>query len=115
MSFQTATRILAVSPGSVEALFSQLVATYGEDLPDGREIVKTIGAHWDDTEHTRIRAATFPTTITGIPLTDGRVAFVAMWQADLAAEFDTNGLLGVEELTKEQFAGLIPQPEEELI
>ena len=110
MSFETHTRTLALSPALAESLLPQLHATYGEDLPDGKTTVRTIGAHWDDTAHTRIRAANFPTTINGRLLTDGRLAFTALWQSALAADFDANGIPGVEELTDAQLAALTPAP-----
>lgn len=109
MSFETTLRTLAVPADLVEPLFAQLLADHGEDLPDGRLIVRTIGGHWDDGDHTRIRAATFPTTIKGTTLTDGRVAFTALWQSDLAAEFDAGAFPEVEELTQEQLEGLLPE------
>ncbi|MEI7532849.1 MAG: hypothetical protein WCK57_00635 [Verrucomicrobiae bacterium] len=52
----------------------------------------------------------FPTTITGQPLVDGRVAFTALWQSDLAREFDAGAFPMVEELTPERLAELTPQP-----
>ena len=110
MSFEKHQRILVLDPKYIEGLFSQLLVAHGEDLLDGRNVVRTIGGFWDDTEHTRIRAATFPTTITGQPLTDGRVAFTALWQADLAAEFDAGAFPMVEELTPERLEELVPQP-----
>lgn len=110
MSFQTVTRIFAVEPEIVPVLFPALVAAYGEELPDGNQMVRTIGGHWSDTAHTIIRAASLQRgTIVPEPLTDGRVAFRCMWQADLAAEFDANGLQGVAELTEEQFNQLKPE------
>jgi len=112
MSFGDTYRIIALAPELIEPLFGQLLAAYGEDLPDGTRIVRTIGGHWDDTAHTRKRAASFPSTITGQLLTDGRYAFRALWQSDLMAEFDANGIPGIEELTEEQLAALTPQPED---
>jgi hypothetical protein len=112
MSFGDTYRIIALAPELVEPLFTQLTTTYGELMPDGSRLIKTIGAHWDDVAHTRKRAADHPTTITGTPLTDGRVAYRALWQSDLMAEFDLHGIEGVEELSEEQFAALLPQPEE---
>jgi len=108
MSFSNTYRIIALAPELVGTLFTQLRAVYGEDLPDGHRTVRTLGAHWDDTLQTRKRAAEFPTTSTGILLTDDRVAFRALWQADLIVEFDANGLPGVAELTDEQLAALVP-------
>lgn len=112
MSFGDTYRIIALPSDLVEPLFEALLEQFGEALPDGDKIIITIGAHWDDTAHTRKRAADHPTTITGTPLTDGRVAYRALWQSDLMAEFDLHGIEGVEELTEEQFEALLPQPEE---
>lgn len=114
MSFQTRYRTFAVSPENVEALLGGLLAAYGEEFPDGAVAIRTIGAHWDDTEQTRQRAARFPETEPGIPLTDGRLAFRVMWQADLAAEFDAHGMAGVEELSEERLEALKVVDGEEL-
>jgi hypothetical protein len=113
MSYETTQRTIAVAPEAVATLFPQLLAQYGEALPDGAESVVTIGGHWDDGAKTRIRAASLHKgTITGQPLTDGRVAFTCLWQADLASAFDAGQITGVEELTQLQLAQLTPQPEE---
>lgn len=115
MNFETTERIVAVSPQAVETLFPQLLAQYGEALPDADRQVLTIGGHWDDGAKTRIRAASLTDgTITPQPLTDGRVAFRCLWQADLAAAFDAGEISGAEQLSEEQLAALIPAPEAEL-
>lgn len=112
MSCELTERIISIAPEAVETLFPQLLAQYGEALPDaGRQIV-TIGGHWDDAAKTRIRAASLTDgTITGQPLTDGRVAFRCLWQADLAAAFDAGQIAGAEQLTEEQLAALTPASE----
>ena len=82
MSYELTDRIIAVAPEAVETLFPQLLAQYGEELPDAGRQVLTIGGHWDDAAKTRIRAASLTDgTITGQPLTDGRVAFRCLWQS----------------------------------
>ena len=112
MSYEPTSRTIAVAPAAVATLFPQLLAQYGEPLPDGAESVMTIGGHWDDSAQTRIRAASLADgTITGQPLTDGRVAFTCLWQADLAAAFDNGGIEGVEQFSAEQLAALTPEPE----
>jgi hypothetical protein len=112
MSFETTERIVAINPESVETLFPQLLAQYGEALPDGPSTIKTIGGHWDDSDKTRIRAASLTDgTITGQVLTDGRVAYTCLWQADLAAAFDNGGIEGVQQLSAEELATLTPIPE----
>ena len=114
MSFGDTYRIIALAPELVEPLFAQLLAQFGEPLPDGDQQIVTIGGHWDDTAHTRKRAASHPTTITGTLLTDGRIAYRALWQSDIEQLFDAHGIEGVEELTEEQFAALLPTQEFEL-
>lgn len=109
MSFEQTPRIIALHPDNIPAILSPLLAQYGEELPDGFRTIRTIGAHWDDGDHTRMRAADFPTTITGQPLSDGRVAFTALWQSDLAAALPT--IPGVQELTPAELTALTPPPE----
>jgi hypothetical protein len=110
MSYETTDRTIALNPEAVATLFPQLLAQYGEPLPDGAESILTIGGHWDDSDKTRIRAASLHKgTITGQPLTDGRVAFTCLWQSDLAAAFDAGDIAGVAELSAEELAGLMPR------
>jgi hypothetical protein len=112
MSFELIERIIAVPAAAVGAMFPQLLAQYGQELPDAGRSILTIGGHWDDADKTRIRAASLTDgTITGQPLTDGRLAFRCLWQADLAAAFDAGEITGVEELTQEQLVSLTPQTE----
>lgn len=100
MSFETNERIFAIHPDKLDAVFSSALARFGEDVPDGNHTHRTIGAHWDDSNHTRIRAADFPTTITGQPMQDGRLAFAALWQSDLCAAFDAGEFPDVEQLAE---------------
>jgi len=112
MSYELTARTIAVSPEAVATLFPQLLAQYGQELPDAGRNILTIGGHWDDAAKTRIRAASLTDgTITGQPLTDGRLAFRCLWQADLAATFDAGEIDGVEQLTEAQLASLTPQTE----
>ena len=112
MSYETTERAIAVSPPSGATLFPALLAQYGEALPVGPRSIVTIGGHWDDSDKTRIRAASLTDgTITGQVLTDGRAAFTCLWQADLAVAFDAGGIEGVDELSAEELAGLTPIPE----
>jgi hypothetical protein len=111
-NFETTERIIAVPAEAVATMFPQLLAQYGQELPDAGRNVLTIGGHYDDAAKSRIRAASLADgTITGQPLTDGRLAFRCLWQADLAAAFDNGDITGVEELTQEQLASLTPQTE----
>ena len=111
MNFETTERIIAVPAEAVSTMFPDLLAQYGQELPDGNRQILTIGGHWDDVAKTRIRAASLHDgTITGQPLTDGRVAFRCLWQADLAAAFDAGQIAGAEQLTEQQLADLTPEP-----
>jgi hypothetical protein len=111
-NFETTERIIAVPADAVSTMFPTLLAQYGQELPDAGRSILTIGGHYDDAEKTRIRAASLTDgTITGQPLTDGRLAFRCLWQADLAAAFDAGQITGVEELTEQQLADLTPEPE----
>jgi hypothetical protein len=114
MPFENTERIIAVAAENVATLFPALLEQFGEDLSDHGQAILTIGGHWDDTAKTRKRAAKFPTTITGTELTDGRMAFIALWQSDLAAAYDDGQLPDAEQLTPEQFQALIPPPTEDL-
>jgi hypothetical protein len=111
-NFEQTERIIAVPAEAVATMFPQLLAQYGQELPDGGRKVLTLGGHWDDADKTRMRAASLTDgTITGMPLTDGRLAFRCLWQADLAGAFDRGEIAGVEQLTDEQLAALTPEPE----
>jgi hypothetical protein len=113
MSYELTERTIAVAPEAIATLFPQLLAQYGEALPDGAESVTTIGGHWDDSAQTRIRAASLHNgTITGQSLTNGKLAFRCLWQSDLAKDFEDGKIDNVEELTQEQLTELTPQPEE---
>jgi hypothetical protein len=113
-NFEPTERIIAVPAEAVGTMFPQLLAQYGQELPDAGRNVLTIGGHWDDADKTRIRAASLTDgTITGTPLTDGRVAFRCLWQADLAAAFDAGEIAGVEELDAAELSTLTPQPSTE--
>ena len=113
MPFETTERIIAVPANLLEGLFVDLLNSYGEDLNDGPRRIKTIGAFYGDAARTVMGAASLADgTIVPQVLTDSRLAFRCLWQADLAAAFDEGAIAGVEELTEEQLAALLPQPEE---
>ena len=112
MSYEFTDRIIAIDPSVVESLLSNLTAQYGEPLPDGKETIKTIGAHWDDSDKTRLRAASLQRgTIAGQVLTNGKIAFRCLWQSDLASAFDRGEIPQAQQITEEQLAQLTPQPE----
>jgi hypothetical protein len=115
MSFEPTERIIAVAPQDVETLFVDLLNVYGQEVQDGPRRLKTLGAHWDDAEKTRIRAASLHDgTITPMVLTDTRVAFRCLWPVALVGAYEEGAIAGVEELTEQQLADLTtkPQPDE---
>lgn len=113
MSFETTERIVAIDPAIMSEVYPEMLGAFGEELPDGSRMVLTIGAHWDDAAKTRIRAASLTDgTITGTPLTDGRLAFRCLWQSDLIAAYLAGQIPQVEELTEEEFQSLVLPPED---
>lgn len=112
MAFETTERIIAIDPNAVESFLSDLEVQYGQPLPDGKEVIVTIGAHWDDSNKTRLRAASLHKgTIAGQVLTNGKIAFRCLWQSDLASAFDRGEIQQAQQFTEEQLAQLTPQPE----
>jgi len=110
-NFETTERIIAVPAEAVGTMFPDLLAQYGQELPDAGRSILTIGGHYDDAEKTRIRAASLTDgTITGQSLTDGRLAFRCLWQAALASAFDAGKIEGAAQLTEAQLSALILQP-----
>lgn len=109
MAFEQTERIIAVPADAVATLFPALLAEYGEELRDGPHIIKTIGGFYGDAERTVIGAASIERgSIAPTVLTDGRLAYRCLWQADLAAAFDAGQITGAEELTEQQLADLTP-------
>ena len=112
MAFETTERIIAVPADAVGTLFPALLAQYGEELSYGSGTTRTIGAFWNEQEKIRIYAASIERgSIAPTVLTDGRLAYRCLWQADLAAAFDAGQITGAEQLTEQQLADLTPEPE----
>ena len=112
MAFESTERIIAVPADAVGTLFPALLAEYGEELSYGSGSTRTIGAFWNEPEKQRIYAASIERgSIAPTVLTDGRLAYRCLWQADLAAAFDAGQITGAEELTEQQLADLTPNPE----
>jgi hypothetical protein len=111
-NFETTERIIAVDPQQMQALYIDLLNTYGKEVQDGPRRIRTIGAHWSDTDKTIIRAASLEAgTIVPIVLTDSRVAFRCLWPVALAQAFEEGAIEGVEQLTEAQLVELKLQPE----
>ena len=114
MSFELIPRIIAVDGETVANFYTVYTDNYGEYLPTGdmTTSIKTIGAYWDDTAQTRLRAVNVANgDIVGIKLKDGRVAFTCLWQSNLAAAFDAGQLQGnIQQLSINELTALTPQP-----
>lgn len=101
MSFSDTYRFMAINPTLVQDLFNELLSVYGEEINDGANVVKTIGAYWDEESLSRKRAAS---------LFDGRVCFTCLWQSDLEQTFVNHGIEGVDEISREEFNSLRAKP-----
>lgn len=113
MSFSDTELNIAVESGQSLTLFGEQWPLHKEPLPDGNKIVETICAHWDDSAHTRKRAASLHDgTIKPTVLTDGRDLWRGLWQSDVEAKVIAGEIPGVEILTNEQVAALTPPPPE---
>jgi hypothetical protein len=113
MSFEIKERIVAISPTVIQSMYPYLLEKYGEVLPDGKKNIVTIGAHWDDAEKTKMRAASLVDgTIVGLNLNDGRVAFKCLWQSNLIEAFNNGEISEVEEITEKQLNDLTTQTDE---
>lgn len=107
MRFDEKERIFAIHPSHLDEIASNAVAEFGEIISDDKQTIRTIAAHWDEFTKTRIRAASIQSgTICGTLLSDGRIAFMCLWQVDLIAAFEANKFPEVEELNMEQFLEL---------
>lgn len=108
MSFSNTMRNIAVAPEVLDNLFPVLLAEYGEYISDGIRGIITIGAHWDDENHSIKRAASLlDQTITPRKLIDGRVVYTFLPQSDLEQRFLNGEISDIEELTEDEINELI--------
>lgn len=90
----------------------EIIQEYGSPAWDGNIFVeKTLACGWDDSERTRLRALRFPETVSLTELTDGRLAYTALWSVPILEAFQNGVFDGVQELNLEQLQELIPVPE----
>lgn len=107
MKFETTERIFAIHPSKLDAFLLDAISKFGENLPDGRQVLRTIAGHWDNSTKTRIRAASLQSgSISGTLLSDGRIAFICLWQSDLIRDFEDGNIPDIDELTIDQFTQL---------
>jgi hypothetical protein len=107
MSFSTTPRIFMLQPDDIPNVLADLQSKYGEDLPDGKSVVRTIGAHWDDMGQTKLRAAQYPVTCPPMMLTNGKVAFRCLWQQDAIEAFENGEYPQAQEITQQEFEDLL--------
>lgn len=97
--FEILPRTIAIEPTHVADLLAGAMAQFAVMVPDGKSSLPCIAAHWDDEQHTRIRAASLVNgSVSPVPVGDGRICFTALWQSDLAAAFDAGQIAGAEEI-----------------
>ena len=113
MSFSDIERNVAVAEGQSMTIFGELWPVHKELAPDGSKVVETICTHYDDSARTRKRAASLHDgTIQPMVLTDGRDLWRGLWQSNVEAKVLAGEIPGVEILTDEQVAALLPPPPE---
>lgn len=114
MSFTAQSIILSV-PAARLADVAKARETYGEHLPFrprevGGETVKTLLGHIDREGSDDLRAGVLGSTVTGIELTDGSLAFSGHFVQAFVDALGTDPLLsGCVVLTEEQFTNLLPK------
>lgn len=106
MKFSTTFKTFAFPVSLVDDLPS-LVEQYGEEAQDALLTVKTLACGWDDSEHTRLRALRFPSTVSLTDLKDGRKAYTALWSLVLLDAIDRGAIPDIVELTQEELIDLI--------
>lgn len=75
---------------------------------DGNQSYRTIAAGFDDSEHTKLRALRFPETASLTELSDGRMAYTALWSLALLQAFREGLFPDAQELTQEELQALLP-------
>jgi hypothetical protein len=118
-AFSATAQILAV-PVALLGQLPDALAEYGSALPlrpadpESPTVVTLLG-HLDREGSPDLRAGELGVSVTGQPLTDGRLAFSGHWSTAFVAALATDTRLdGITLLTAEQLATLTPDPEEDL-
>ena len=99
-------RSIAFSPAQANA-FLRLAAAHGTDERDGLNTVKTLLVCWDDTDHTRLRAASYPENVVPVKLKDGRVLISGLWSKKALAAIARADVVAAE-LSKAELDPLLP-------
>lgn len=111
--FKDSEEFVMFSPLMVSQLKS-LTVLHGDIARDGPKEFRTLMAHWDDTDHTRKRAADFPISCSPSLLINGNLCAIGLW-SDKAISSILNGdypLASV--ITEEEFKNLLPVEEGEI-
>ena len=99
-------RSIAFSPAEANA-FLRLAAAHGTDERDGINTVKNLLVCWDDTDHTRLRAASYPENVVPVKLKDGRVLISGLWSKKALAAIQRAEVIAAE-LGKAELDPLLP-------
>ena len=99
-------RSIAFSPAQANA-FLRLAAAHGTDERDGLNTVKTLLVCWDDTDHTKLRAASYPENVVPVKLKDGRVLISGLWSKKALAAIARVDVVAAE-LSKAELDPLLP-------
>jgi hypothetical protein len=102
-------------PAALVEQIPTLIEQFGDEALDGNQSFNTIACGWDDSEHTRFRALRFPETASLTTLTDGRVAYTALWSLALLQAFKEGLFPDAQELTQEELQALLPVIEDPII
>ena len=99
-------RSIAFTPAEANA-FLRLAAAHGTDERDGINTVKTMLVCWDDTDHTKLRAASYPENVLPVKLKDGRVMISGLWSKKALAAIQRADVVAAE-LSKAELDPLLP-------
>ena len=95
-------------PATLVEQIPTLIEQFGDDAMDGNQSYRTIAAGFDDSEHTKLRALRFPETASLTELSDGRMAYTALWSLALLQAFREGLFPDAQELTQEELQALLP-------
>lgn len=80
--------------------------------PDSRQVMCLCGGRDQTADPLVLRAMLYPGTASVTPLTDGRLAYRGYWSIAVMNAANS-GAIAAEELSKEAFFALLPQPDPE--
>ena len=106
--FELTERTFAFAPAMLGQL-GTLRASFGAEAKDGIKRLPVMLTHFDDTDRTKTRAATFPGSVVPMPLVDGRIAITGLWSERIIAAWKLGQVPGTE-LTPDELETLRVKP-----